>query len=480
MKTLKALLCLLFLSISVNTRAQVAAVAGAGAFALAFNDLADRLNGLIQQFQNAGLVLEVNAGSQVSAVLNNVKGVYEDELKNTASTMSAQEQALISNLGSLVDNLKKNELDPLTAQIQTISNTLPFANKFPQITSISGNILQPYFGTPKDSMNSILSIRQAMASAGAVINAGYTLVRDNVPDTIYTQTAQPAQQVGSSTNIAFSANSSNHQYKITIKGNFIDIGNKGFDATLTVHGKSYLNIEKSTNTISFVIPAEDLGSASNQVFYLPFSIHIPYNKKKALIFDKKTFTDFSFQFIKLPSNAGFIEIQTTQPGGATVFMYVTCTDNIWDSSQDYKDEIHGCNMADGWSCDRNTVNCIFTRKEGDQNNDWFDLGNASTPTYVGWHFKTLHKRFGTSGKLTVNFHYKEYKPVNINYKATTGLIPLQWGESKVFNIASNETFAIIYHQFDGKIYQYSSNVSNNPYLTVQANGSNLQINTMPQ
>jgi len=480
-KTLSAILLL----ITVNAKAQVGLAAGTGAFAIAFNKLADVVNGIIQQIQNTGVVLEVNAASQVSAVLNNAKLVYESELSNSAGTMSAQEQAVIASLTNYVTNLQKAIIDPTLAQTQQILNTVPFSNKFPQVTTLSGAILLPSVNV---AGNAIHQVAETVNRLGAINNAfsAITLemhligpIRDNIPDTDYIQQVAPAKAISTTMNNPVTVQNSPNSYFITIKGNFPDIGDHDFNAVLTVKGKDFQNTTKTTNTISFTISADVIGTASNKVFYIPFTVHIPYYKTTALVFKKKMIADFSFQFIKLPTNAGSIEIFTSQTVDATVSMYTYLNGLIWDSSQDDIDKINGVATTDGWTCDRNSVNCIFTRREGEQNKDWYDLGNASDATYIGWHFKTLHKGFGTSGKLTVNLHYREYKTIKVNRTATTGPIPIGWGESSVFTYDPQARFAIVYHQWDGKDFAFAADTKNNPFITFQSIGSSLQINTVP-
>ena len=65
-------------------------------------------------------------------------------LLNTAvSDLSAQQQQMVSSLTSVVDDLQNKIIDNLTTKLQTITNTLPFANHFPQLAAFGGNIVAP-------------------------------------------------------------------------------------------------------------------------------------------------------------------------------------------------------------------------------------------------------------------------------------------------------------------------------------------------
>jgi hypothetical protein len=399
MKNLK-LLFLVFIFIISKANAQV----GTGAFSIGINQVFDRANQLVQQFQNAGLVLEANAGSQVLAVIGDVQLKYENQLKSTAGVLSGQQQQLISGLNSVLDKMQNHILTNLTENIQQIANSLPFSKTLPQLTLFDGNIVSP-----------------------------------------------------SMTNIV-----------LTLNGNFYDIANNGFDATIDVGKDSYKNTTKTTNTLTFNIPKD------NQVQYQQFSINIPY--RKSGVFKKKETATFLLSFIILPFNAGTYELIINRMVDQTNTIAKSCSNKIWDSSQDDIDQIQGCPVDGGWMINTESVKPNFIHAEG----EWQNLGNVSTTTAAQWHFKTIHKTWGTSGKINVTLTYNESQTVKVPQTYSEGVAPIFWGDSPVLTYDPTITsWTLIYREFDGKVIQYITSNSDNPYFKANNIGNHIQINTVP-
>src|SRR5580658_9211318 len=175
------------------------------------NQLFDRLQQLIQQFQNAGLVLEVNAGAQIQALIQQAEGALENVLNTAANDLSAQQQQLMTGLTSIIDDFQQKIIDDLTSKLQTIANTLPLANHFPQVAGFTGTIVAP-----------------------------------NIPGDI----------------------------TVTVSGNFFDIGESGYDATLTLGSATITNSTKTTNLITFVVPKVSFTFNPTSIGYLPITINI--------------------------------------------------------------------------------------------------------------------------------------------------------------------------------------------------------------
>jgi uncharacterized protein YxeA len=412
MKKIIISVTILFLSFCHQVKAQPATL---GAFAIAINQAADRATQLIQQAQQTGLVLEVNAGSQALVVINQAKAAYASALASTSQTLSAQQQQLISSLNGTLDNIQNHILNNLTANLQQIVNTIPLSRKFPQLTSFDGTILSPSLNTG----NSVL---------------------------------------------------------VTLNGNFLDIGNKNFDAYLKIGANSYKNSTKTTQQITFQIPSSVFTFVTTKVGYQSFSVEIPY--KKGLLGSKKIAL-YNLNFILLPNNPGTYQLFITKATDVTHSENASCPNLIWDSSENDIDATSGCNMSDNWVCDRNSVSYALTREQGRKDHDWFDYGNASTPTFVGWHFKTQHKGLGTSGKLTVTLNYRRYKTVTEPVTTPQAVISLSWGSSKVETIDPSATWKLTYTEFDGRSFDFASSEQSNPYLKISTAGNQIQIITIP-
>lgn len=390
-------------------------VATLGAFAVAINQAFDRADQLVKQAQESGLLLEVNGGAQVLNLITHAKETYESELKNTAQTMTAEQQQLISSLNGMLDDVQNHILKDLTIKLQQTANTIPFSKTFPQLTVYQGTIISP---NPVDNVT------------------------------------------------------------IKLNGNFVDLGNQDFDAIIRVGNHSYKNTTKTIQEITFQIPKTEFVSSANQVLYKSFSIDIPYKESSFLFFKKKETSTFILNFVILPKDAGTYELVTTKMANVNKSENVVCSGLIWDSSTNDDESTKGCNMSDGWSCDRNSVSYIFSRCEGGQNSSWWDLGNQSSSTYVGWKFRTERHHIGTSGKLTVDLHYTRNKTVSESQTTSSGATSLSWGDSKALSIDPQATWKIVYHQFDGKTKEFVSSDDTNPYLKIKTIGNQVQIITV--
>lgn len=384
---------------------------------LILNQFFDRVTQLIQQFQNTGLVLEVNAGAQIQNLIDSAENAFKDALNTAASDLSAQQQQLTSELQSMIDDLQNGLIDDLTSKLQTIANTIPFGNHFPQVSSFSGNVI---------------------------------------------------------------AQGGDDHVQVTLTGNFPDIGRNGYNAYLAVGSTKITQATKTTQTLTFMVPKSLFKADPAKVTYTPFSVGIPYLETEVLgIIHHERFASFNFNFIVLPPAPGYYVLQTTQLATVRQEVGDSFGNLVWDSSDDDIDEIKGVSMSDGWECIPNTVSYVFTRVQGSQGGDWFDLGNASTPTFAGWHFKTEHHGFGTSGKLTVTLNFRKWKNVSQLQTVSTPNTPLHWGDVHAITVDPTATWKIIFYQFDGSIKEYIASEHTNPYLWIDTAGNSISIKLIP-
>jgi hypothetical protein len=116
--------------------------------------------------------------------------------------------------------------------------------------------------------------------------------------------ANPIPQISSLTGVDIAPNIDGDPI-VQIGGNFIDIGNDGYDAELNLGANAIPNTTKSTETLTFQIPKDKFVFAPNTISYVPFSVTIPYKRKElGGIFHKKDTTTFNLMFIVLPNSPG--------------------------------------------------------------------------------------------------------------------------------------------------------------------------------
>lgn len=404
---MKKVLLLLIILTSCRLYSQV----GIGAFAIGVNSLFDRVTQAIQQAEQAGLVLEVNAGAQILNLLTQAQLAYEKELKSTSQQLTSQQQQLISSIDGMISNLQNNIIDGLEKSIQQTANTIPFSKTFPQVHTYTGYMVTP----------------------------------------------------------------GNGNVFVTVKGNFFDIGTKTYDSYIRIGNKSFKNTIKTTQSIVFAVPKTEFVT-NKFINYVPAKVEIPYKKSILLFFKKKKQADFLVNYVVLPPSPGTYDLIYTTMEDKRETAQDFCQGLVWDSSQDDYEAIQGCHMADGWICDVKTVTYDLTREEGRKGKDWYDKGNASTLTYVGWKFKTLHKGLGTSGKLTVTIKYEKYRYTKIPLEHIVSK-NINWGEQKVETIPNGATWKLIYHRFDGNDFEIASSDESNAYFKVKVTANQITITT---
>lgn len=387
-------------------------------FGFALNGIMDKANQLIEHAQNSGLILEVNGGAQVQTLVAQAKDAYKDDLDKTISSLDAKQQKVISDIDGV---LKKAQggLSVTTSEILTITNTLPLADHFPQVRSYSGTIISPNL------------------SASVIVK---------------------------------------------LDGNFFDAPNEGYDAVLKIGDTTIKNIGKTTAELEFPVPQKLFSKTPEKIEYNPFSIEVDYKKRSLLVFTKKQVATFNFFFVVLPERFGSVVFELTQLVDTTLWQDAVCPNLDWNTHNNQDDDqTRGCTMEDGWICDVASVHPQLVHEENRKDHDWFDRGSASSPTFAGWHFlaTTRHGAFGNYGGVTVNLLYKKYKKTQILSTTKGKDTPLQWGDSKVFNIPPSASWKLTFKQFDGAIKEIASSEQQSPYIKVETAGSQITVKLAP-
>lgn len=394
-----------------------------GTFGSILDDMSNQVNLFIQHAQSAGLILEVNGGAQVLNLITQAKDAYKESLNTTINTMTGEQQKLVSDINGVFEKVQGGVTD-IAGQIETIVNTAVPFEKFPQVRTYNGTII-----APNDSSN------------------------------IFVQ----------------------------LKGNFYDIANTGYEAVLKIGNKNYKSILKTTPEIRFSIPAFEFSAAKNKIDYKPFTIDINYKKKSFLIFSSKKVATFNLYFVVLPEKFGTYTLETKKLVNSNDSVWTQCGPYDWNTHDNNDhDETLGCSVTPGWTIQNDSVWVEFTRKENQEGVDWFNRGNASTSTAALWHFyaTTRHKTFGVPtgnyGGVTVNIHYKQYKPSQAIKTITTPEEPIQWGDEKVLFIEPGLTsWKLSFKQFDGKIKEIASSNQQSPYIKVSTSGNQLELKLAP-
>jgi hypothetical protein len=395
----------------------------AGTFGSLLDDLSNQVNLFIQHAQNTGLILEVNGGAQVANLITQAKDAYKSSLNTTVSQMTGEQQKLVSDINATFEKVQGGIAD-VNGDILTIINTLSPFEKVPQVTTYSGVIVSP------------------ADSSGATVQ---------------------------------------------LTGNFADVSKSGYEAVLKIGDSIYKPIEKLNQEIKFSIPAAEFSATANKINYKPFSINIDYSKKSLLVFSNKNTATFNLYFVILPPKFGTYVLETKKLVDTFDSLWTTCGPLDWNTHDNNDhDENQGCPVEPGWTVETDSIYLEFTRKENTEGVDWFNRGNVSTTTWVGWHFyaTTRHHTFGLPtgnyGGVAVIIHYKKLKPTQKIQPTKTPETPIQWGDQKVLFLEPGITsWMITFHTFDGKETEIASSTQQNPYIKVTTAGNQLQLKLAP-
>lgn len=382
--------------------------------------LGDKVNEAVEKAIGGGLILEVQAGGQVSVAIQQARAAFDQESDKTFAQLDSNEQKALNSLSATANAfLKKTYKDirDIENQAQGITHNLPFAPEFPQLYSFSPAYVQQ--------------------GAGSV--------------------------------------------RIVLTGDFYSIARDGYDATAQIGGKIFKNSDKDSNEIDFNIPKAALKSVNNAIADNHITIVIPYRAPFLIFFHKKEYATFVIPLMALPKNVGAFNFQITTTADGTATQNVVRTGYRQDSSDDdikcggeHADlAVHLAYPDSGWTVIPSSVTWQVTWSEGDPQL----TANCSSPTTACLCVSTEHHRFGTSGKVAFNISFAETKPVNVTNTDAKN-IAIGWGETRLLELPLNASWVGSYTRFDGKVFQFNSNYDDH-LVSLQQLASGISIRTAP-
>lgn len=213
------------------------------------NQLMNRVDNSIRQAESAGQGLVIQAGSTLHLSLENAKIAYAESLDKTFDRVDQTTQGVFNQLQSLTTQMESqvaSDANEIISKAQTITNTLPFSTKLPQVSHFTPSYLAP----------------------------------------------------------------SNQPYPVTIeiKGNFIYSSNGGYTPQLNVNGKLFNPIQNTTQTLKFTVPVNTLAPNFDNTFnYTTAELIVPY--ESGLAFTKRKEAKYQIVFGVLPNSPGRIRIK---------------------------------------------------------------------------------------------------------------------------------------------------------------------------
>jgi hypothetical protein len=419
---------LFVLALFLNTSSAHADPFGGIAVAVGLSVLGDKVNEAVEKAIGGGLVLEVQAGGQVSVAIQQAKAIYDQESAKFWNDLQSNEQATLNSLVKVANDFidkTYSDLKDIEARANGIVHNLPFTKEFPQLWKYSPSYVEQIPGG---------------------------------------------------------------KLRLALEGDFIDVMREGFDASINIAGKSFQNVDKSNSNISFELPLSVLSAASdNQVGSNHISITIPYREQYLMFFHTKKVASLTLPLMVLPKKFGTVsfDITTVTAGTASQttyspeFMQESGDDDIKCGGEHGDLAVHIAYPDSGWTVVPSSVTWNVTWSQGNQgvDQDWWLAANCSSPTAACLCVSTEHHGWGTSGKVHFRIAFTEQKPIN-NVASTNSTVDVGWGESRIVDLPPGAQWKGTYTRFDGKQFQFNGNYKDQ-YVTISQLGSGITVRTAP-
>lgn len=387
-------------------------VPGSATLGVALNSVADRIETAITTAGNAARGLVIQAGTEAYIATQNAKAAYADSLDKSMDKLDSAATHTLQQLETIANDLESNSDDKIatiSSRAQQVTNTLPFANTTPQITSFS-----PRF---------------------------------------YAWTVTPSQA------------------EIAISGNFMFAHQDNFKPSLDIGGKRYDTAENTTQSLKFLATPVFATAPMNRIIPIKMTVSIPYEEKSLLVFTKRKVGTFDILCGVLPTKPGAITLSKKNINQSTERQHVkTQTWQQHSSNDDDKGhQYEGPVVPAGWHVVDSTIQFVDEWHEGDLNDQWSYSLVRANPTVV-YSVTTIHHRIGTSGKVNFYFEYDIEHPVS-NEEWKPESVDLAWGQSRAFP-SEPGGWKVAFDSFDGRHQEYAAPAQDR-FLQVRVEGQNV-------
>lgn len=390
-----------------------------GAF---LNKALDQVDQEIRDAQNAGNAVEIEAGRETALAIQNAQNAYADSLDKTAKDLNQSVLTTVGQLQDLTNAVSKDTsltVKDATTRVQTIANSLPFAGKEPQVTSV-----RPPYVVPKDD---------------APLN----------------------------------------DLEIIFEGNFPNSSLAGYAAYLKVGGRTFKG-ENQTGRLRFLVPQgalfADTANRASGLQLAHVSLVTPWQQDKFFGLIKARREDhFDVLIGSLPATPGTISVIHTVTGSVPVVkdfcggpFHQASTKEA--SNNDDKDHHWLVTPESGWHVVRNTSHAKMRSIQGDVGLPSLISDDGDRVVYTA---TTIHHGFGSAGSMDFSICFKETQD-QATIHADTQLVPLKWGDSKVFDYAAG-SWKVSFIDFTGKSTEFSGPDNKDPFITISEPGGKLSI-----
>jgi hypothetical protein len=385
--------------------------------------LGNQVTTIIQNATANAEAAVASAAGQVQELINNAQSAFAQDLNTAYSDATALETSTVNNITALIADLENGAatlLESATTDAQQLINSLPFTNKNPQVTSYT-----PQF---------------VAAPASGMVD-------------------------------------------VTVRGNFFWAFQKQLKPSLQVDGTTISASDLETQSLGFLVPATDFSGSAGALSPISLQLNIPY--KTGVIFHSVKPGTFFLLVTVLPSSpVTSLTLSTVNRQNSTATKNLDFPNGIgpgihqdsFDCST--KDVTYPSIGADpGWTIIPSTVTVNYLEnKNPDEATVKLDVNNGSQIVFEIITDGNCFLGISTgSGDVTIYLSYTEEQPVTTSSPVTKSLA-IGWGDQLVEPVAQGD-WTLTAQLFNGSTVQFNGTNVSNEYISVQDDGSTIQIDT---
>lgn len=387
------------------------------------NSSLDKVDQAITDARNAGNAVAIEAGRNAALAIQDAQNAYQDSLNKTSAQLNATIMVSVDQISTMTNDLSKKtaqSIQDAAMRSQQVVDSLPFAGKEPQVTSVS-----PDFVVPKDNVAS-------------------------------------------------------NNLELNFNGNFPTSSENGYRPILKVNGKIFTGAN-TTQKLTFLIPqgaafpvtAVDPGKLQ----FSTVSLIVPWEASRFFGLRHVRREDhFNVLIGSLPASPGKITvIHTTTTMIPSVKNFCSLSYHLASTresgNKDKKNVLFTETPEPNWHVVRNTSIARINSAQGDYAGPSFVSDDADRVTYVA---TTIHHGlFGSSGSIdfVICFNEMQDQP---HVNTETSDVPLKWGDSKSFAYAAG-SWKVTFIDFTGNSNDFTGSDDHNKFITVQDKSNNLII-----
>jgi hypothetical protein len=409
-------------ALAVATLALSCNGAGGAIVAVALGQALERIDRMIDEAANRADGRIMRAGGELRLTVESARVVYREELDRTLEEVNASVSRHIEEIEGLTDDLVASTAetaDKITLDAQALTNTLPFANREPQLTRYT-----PAFATNAGPLR--LAIRGNFLFAQ---RAGFepTLEANNA---VLRPTSNTTQRL---------------TFEVPANRLPASSPNEVAPATLILHVPYETGtIRKKRYTAHFTILVGIVPPSPGSIQF--------FRRWKRTEVDQQPGRSPTYSIDSKAAGSDVNEEFCAPPQRATA----------------------------GYLIDPLTVEKVIEQTRGNEGQAWALMMRSPVPGSVCAIAKTWAycwcdpSKWHLDGLVTFHFSWTEVKAVDVDIEDPPEPIQLGWGESRSRDVPSGR-WRLVYTSFAGKIHEVETAAFHDEFVKVRINGSAVTV-----